>query len=48
MDVISFNKFLLGASELDSVAKDAADILNDSLLNSSDALELLKLVLEIE
>jgi endo-1,4-beta-xylanase len=48
MDVISFNKFLLGASELDSVAKDAADILHDSLLNSSDALELLKLVLEIE
>ena len=48
MDVIAFNKFLLGIKELDAAAKDAADILPDTLLTSDDALELLKLVLGIK
>ena len=48
MDVIAFNKFLLGAKELDDTAKDAADVLTDTLLTSGDALELLKMVLGIQ
>jgi hypothetical protein len=47
MDVIALNKFLLGMADLDEKSRANANVKDDNKLDSDDALNLLKYVLEI-
>ena len=47
MDVISLNKFLLGAGEMTNAGKNNADVDLNKTLDSTDALNILKCVVEI-
>ena len=47
MDVILINKYLLGSATLDDAQKANADVNNDSTIDSTDSLNLLKFIVEL-